>query len=55
VGACNELTIHHLDPISKTPEYKFCAVAVEKIADQNWAERYVQEEYGKIKAQMNSV
>jgi formate dehydrogenase (hydrogenase) len=55
VGACNELTIHHVDPISKTPEYKFCAVAVEKIKDQPWAERYVQEEYTKIKAQMNSV
>ncbi len=52
VGACNELTIHHLDPISKTPEYKFCAVAVEKIADQDWAEKYVQEEYSKIKARM---
>ena len=55
VGACNELTIHHLDPISKTPEYKYCAVAVEKIQDQAWAERYVQDEYSKIKAQMNSV
>jgi len=28
---------------------------VEKIADQDWAERYVQEEYSKIKAQMNCV
>jgi formate dehydrogenase major subunit len=55
VGACNELTIHNVDPISKTPEYKYCAVAVEKIADQDWAERYVQEEYSKIKAQMNCV
>jgi hypothetical protein len=27
---------------------------VEKIADQPWAENYVQEEYSKIKAQMNS-
>jgi formate dehydrogenase (hydrogenase) len=54
VGACNELTIHHVDPISKTPEYKYCAVAVEKITDQPWAENYVQEEYSKIKAQMNS-
>jgi formate dehydrogenase (hydrogenase) len=55
IGACNELTIHHLDPISKTPEYKYCAVAVEKIADQDWAEKYVQEEYSKIKAQMRIV
>jgi formate dehydrogenase major subunit len=55
IGACNELTIHHLDPISKTPEYKYCAVAVERIADQDWAEKYVQEEYSKIKAQMHVV
>jgi formate dehydrogenase major subunit len=52
VGACNELTVDHLDPISKTPEYKYCAVKVEKIEDQNWAEGYVQEQYGLLKAQM---
>jgi len=55
VGACNELTIHHLDPISKTPEYKYCAVSVQRVNDQAWAEQYVQEEYTKIKAQMNSI
>jgi formate dehydrogenase (hydrogenase) len=55
VGACNELTIHNLDPISKTPEYKYCAVAVQRVEDQGWAERYVQEEYGRIKAQMNGI
>lgn len=49
IGACNELTIHHVDPISKTPEYKFCAVKVEAIADQTWAENYVQTEYAKLK------
>jgi len=54
IGACNELTIHHVDPISKTPEYKYCAVAVRKIEDQNWAEQYVQDEYSRIKAEMNS-
>jgi formate dehydrogenase (hydrogenase) len=54
VGACNELTIHNLDPISKTPEYKYCAVAVKRAEDQGLAEQYVQEEYGRIKAQMNS-
>ena len=52
VGACNELTIDHLDPISKTPEYKYCAVKVEKVEDQDWAEGYVQEQYGLLKAQM---
>jgi predicted molibdopterin-dependent oxidoreductase YjgC len=55
VGACNELTIHYVDPISKTPEYKYCAVAVQKIVDQEQAERYVQDEYSRIKATMNSI
>lgn len=52
IGACNELTVDHLDPISKTPEYKFSAVKVEAIADQAWAEKYVQTEYSKMKAGM---
>ena len=52
IGACNELTVDHLDPISKTPEYKFSAVKVEAIADQAWAENHVQSEYGKMKADM---
>lgn len=33
-------TQDNLDPISKTPETKYCAVKVEAIADQQWAERY---------------
>ena len=37
IGACNELTQDNLDPISKTPETKYCAVKVEPIADQRWA------------------
>ncbi|CAH2605555.1 Formate dehydrogenase H (plasmid) [Rhodovastum atsumiense] len=49
IGACNELTVHHVDPISKTPEYKFSAVRLETIADQTWAEKYVQEVYSKLK------
>lgn len=52
IGACNELTVDHLDPISKTPEYKFSAVKVEAIADQQWAEKYVKDEYSKMKAGM---
>lgn len=52
IGACNELTIANLDPISKTPEYKYCAVKVEKIMDQNWAKKYIEEEYEKIKESM---
>jgi len=52
IGACNELTVDHLDPISKTPEYKFSAVNIESIADQNWAENHVKQVYGKLKADM---
>jgi formate dehydrogenase alpha subunit len=52
IGACNELTVDHLDPISKTPEYKYSAVKVEAIVDQVWAENHVQQLYGKMKADM---
>ncbi|MBS1208012.1 MAG: formate dehydrogenase subunit alpha [Proteobacteria bacterium] len=52
IGACNELTVDHLDPISKTPEYKYSAVKVEAIADQVWAENHVVEVYGKMKSDM---
>jgi len=55
IGACNELTIHHVDPISKTPEYKYCAVRVEPIADQTWAENYVQQQYAKLKSDLANV
>ncbi|MDR3535422.1 MAG: formate dehydrogenase subunit alpha [Acetobacteraceae bacterium] len=55
IGACNELTIHHVDPISKTPEYKFCAVRLEPIADQLWAENYVQTTYAKLKGDLARV
>ena len=52
IGACNELTVDHLDPISKTPEYKFSAVKIEAIADQSWAESHVKTEYAKMKSGM---
>ncbi|MGP2543761.1 formate dehydrogenase subunit alpha [Yersinia sp. 2541 StPb PI] len=52
IGACNELTLDHLDPISKTPEYKYCAVKLEAIPDQTWAENYVQQEYSQLKARL---
>ncbi len=52
VGSCNELTIDNLDPVSKTPEYKFCAAKVEKVADQAWAEQYVKDEYARLRARM---
>ena len=52
IGACNELVTENLSPVTKTPEYKYCAVRVEAIADQAAAERYVIEEYAKLKAQL---
>lgn len=52
VGACNELTISSLDPISKTPEYKYCAVKVEKIEDQNYAEECVKNTYKDLRIKM---
>lgn len=52
IGACNELTIANLDPISKTPEYKYCAIKVEKIEDQEWAEQFIKDEYKKIREKM---
>jgi formate dehydrogenase major subunit len=55
IGACNELTIHHVDPISKTPEYKFCAVRLEPIADQMWAENHVQQTYARLKSDLARV
>ena len=54
IGACNELTIEHVDPVSYTPEYKYCAVKIERIADQAEAEVYVQTEYSALKAKLRS-
>lgn len=52
IGSCNELTSDNMDDISKTPEYKFCAAKIEKIADQKWAEQYVVDQYARIRKQM---
>ncbi|KJF89052.1 formate dehydrogenase [Photobacterium leiognathi] len=54
IGACNELTIEYVDPISSTPEFKYCAVKVENIDDQAWAENHVQTEYTKLKARLKN-
>lgn len=54
IGACNELTQDNLDPISKTPETKYCAVKLEAIADQQWAENYAQQSYCTMKARLRS-
>lgn len=52
IGACNELTQDNLDPVSKTPETKYCAVNVSGIADQQWAETYAQTTYSEMKARL---
>ncbi len=53
IGACNELTLEHVDPISKTPEFKYCAVKIEPIQDQMMAEKYLQEEYTKLRRRLS--
>ena len=52
IGKCNELTAEHLNPGSRTPEYKYSAVRIEKIEDQHWAEHYVVTEYTKLKSRL---
>lgn len=53
VGACNELTTgKNLDPISRTPEYKYCNCRVEKMHDQEWAENYLLTEYRNLREKM---
>ena len=54
IGACNELTIEHVDPITSTPEFKYCAVKVELVEDQAWGENYVQTEYSDLKARLRN-
>ncbi|OON40112.1 formate dehydrogenase subunit alpha [Izhakiella australiensis] len=52
IGACNELTQDNLDPISKTPETKYCAVNLSRIDDQQWAENYAQTTYSAMKSRL---
>lgn len=52
IGACNELTQDNLDPISKTPETKYCAVNIEHISDQGWAEKYAAQTYSDMKSRL---
>lgn len=53
IGACNELTIgKNLDPVSRTPEFKYCNCRVEKMNDQEWAENYLITEYRKLREKM---
>ncbi|OCG27356.1 formate dehydrogenase subunit alpha [Gilliamella sp. wkB108] len=55
VGACNELTLDHLDPVSKTPEYKYSAVKVSHIENQRWAEQKVQQLYSELKNRLKTI
>lgn len=54
IGACNELTQDNLDPVSKTPETKYCAVNVAAIIDQQWAERHAQTLYSEMKQRLRN-
>ncbi len=54
IGACNELTLDHLDPISRTPEYKHAAVKVEKIDDQQGAEAHAATAYAAMKTALRT-
>lgn len=52
IGACNELTVDYLDPVSKTPEFKYCAIRIEAISDQAQAEALVRKQYAELRKQM---
>jgi len=52
IGACNELTQDNLDPVSKTPETKYCAVKLEAIEDQRWAEDFAASSYQTMKTRL---
>jgi formate dehydrogenase major subunit len=54
IGACNELTQDNLDPVSKTPETKYCAVQIEAIEDQRWAEDFAASAYQSMKSRLIS-
>jgi formate dehydrogenase major subunit len=52
IGACNELVTENLSPVTKTPEYKYSAVSIERITDQQAAEQYVIDEYNTLKERL---
>ena len=55
VGACNELTVDHFDPVSKTPEYKYTAAKLERIEDQAAAESLCADRYNAMREKLTSV
>ena len=44
--------LHAVDDVSHTPEDKFSACQMERVADQQWAERHVAQEYADLKARL---
>ncbi|NUU64893.1 formate dehydrogenase subunit alpha [Enterobacteriaceae bacterium BIT-l23] len=54
IGACNELTQDNMDPVSHTPETKYCAVRLLPIADQDRAESEVLAAYSEMKARLRA-
>lgn len=52
IGKCNDLTMDKVDANSHTPEDKYCAVQVEAIEDQTWAEKYLDEQYTSLKKRL---
>lgn len=55
IGKCNDLTIDHTDTNSYTPEDKYCAVQVEAIPDQEWAEKHLDELYTSLKDRLKAI
>ena len=49
IGKCNELTADHLNPGSRTPEYKYSAVRIDKSKTKPGLNAYVVTEYAKLK------
>ena len=52
IGKCNDLTIHAVDDRSRTPESKYCAIEVERVDDQVWAEQHAENLYMELKARL---
>ncbi|VTP76007.1 Formate dehydrogenase H [Leclercia adecarboxylata] len=55
LGPVTSWLTENLSPITKTPEYKYCAVRVEPIADQQGAEQYVIDEYHRLKKHLKEL
>jgi formate dehydrogenase major subunit len=54
IGACNELAVDAMDPISKTPEFKYAAAKVERTEDQRAAESLLVQNYKNLRQELSS-